>query len=82
MKEDPVVHNSWRMVCSSPYGKNLMITYFKVKSTVLRYNYVVAEKWYMDLLVGWCGEQGKFEHEKLRGMEGSSREEKLRVWTW
>lgn len=77
MKTDPVVQNTWEM-CHLR-GDNLTITYFAVKSTLLRYNYVVAENDYLLQLVNWLRVQGFYEHEKVEGLSG---EEKINAWTW
>lgn len=77
MKTDPVVQNSWEMC--NVRGSNLTITYFAVKSTLLRYNYVVAENDYLLQLLNWLRVQGFYEHEKVEGLSG---EEKSNAWTW
>lgn len=85
MSEDPAVRNSWTLECSESgrlSGDDLVVQYWKVKSTLLRYNYVVADKRYLKQLVKWFQTQGHLEYLKLDGMEEASLEEKLAVWTW
>lgn len=77
MKEDPVVHNSWTLLGSN--GSELVIKYYAVKSTLFRYNYVVADQEYMFHLVKFSKSQGRMEHEKVKDLHG---EEKLKHWTW
>lgn len=77
MKEDPVVHNSWSLVLST--DTSLVVKYAVIKSTLFRYNYVMAEKNYMWHLVRFSREQGPFEHSKVEDLED---EEKLNHWTW
>jgi hypothetical protein len=75
---DPVEQNSWKLARSE--GGKLLMTYFTAKSTLFRYNYLVAERQFMtDYLMVFIKSQGRLERTKRKLL---SAEEQRTSATW
>jgi hypothetical protein len=74
---DPVVQNSWKL--GRVKSDKLMMTYHVAKPTVFRYNYLVADKTFLQILLGFFRSQGALEGLKR---EHLSTEEKRASATW
>lgn len=74
---DPVIQNSWKLTRGK--GGKLLMTYYVAKSTVFRYNYLVADHALLCTLVGFFKKQGELENLKR---EHLSLEEKRTSATW
>jgi hypothetical protein len=75
---DPVVQNSWKLA-RRVGGLRLVMTYFTAKSTVFRYNYLIADKKLMGRLMTFFRAQGSLEHDKRQHL---SEEDKRNSVTW
>ena len=74
---DPVVQNSWKLVRKKSDG--LLMTYCVAKSTVFRYNYLIADPTLLGTLIHFFRTQGRLEN--IKG-EHLSAEEKRASTTW
>lgn len=72
---DPAVQNSWCLV----QDVNTTMRHYEVKSTVFRYNYMVADETFARELQDWCHSQGAREHAFTSAL---SKEQKRKAWTW
>lgn len=74
---DPSVQNSWTLIKRG--RSKVLITYRVAKSTLFRYNYLVADVEFMKMLLGFFQDQGGLEVTKR---EHLSAEEKRLSVTW
>jgi len=74
---DPVIQNSWKLARNN--GGKLLMTYHVAKSTLFRYNYLVADHPFMQKLVTFFMHQGALEGTKRSCL---SAEEKRTSATW
>jgi hypothetical protein len=59
---DPVKHNSWKLIRARTH--KLLMTYHVAKSTLFRYNYLIADSQFLYTLVGFFRRQGSLERLK------------------
>jgi hypothetical protein len=74
---DPVIQNSWTLARDN--SDVLLMTYHVAKSTVFRYNYLVADLLFVYDLLKFFTTQGSLENRKRTNL---SAEEKLSTVTW
>jgi hypothetical protein len=59
---DPVKHNSWKLTRAQT--SKLVMTYYVAKSTLFRYNYLIADNQFLCTLIGFFRRQGFLEQLK------------------
>lgn len=74
---DPVIYNSWRLARNRLDA--LTMAYRLIKSTVLRYNYMIEDTDYFDMIINFLETQGRAEHSKRSGLSEEEIESSI---TW
>lgn len=74
-KEDPAAFSSWKLD-DHTLGQYRMAYHF-LSSTILKYDYVNADRRFLEVMLPFFQKQGSLEHSKFRGLPKDEE-----AWTW
>jgi hypothetical protein len=78
--EDPAIFSSWKLTESTSESGQYRMAYHFLSSTILKYDYVNADRDFLLVMIPFFQKQGVLEHSKFRGLPKSNSDQE--AWTW